>query len=90
MIPQISLSAALLHTLHELLSILGGVQLEECLAEASREGRSGLCDATLCTSQLSCETREEVVLRLLRSQDRYGRQHAEGTFWAIFSMWLIG
>ena len=53
------------------------MQLEECLAKASREGGSGLCNATLCTSQLSCETREEVVLRLLGSEDRYGRQYAE-------------
>ena len=53
------------------------MQLEECLAEASREGGSGLCDATLCTSQLSCEAREEVVLSLLGCEDAHGRQHAE-------------
>ena len=53
------------------------MQLKECLAEASRECRSWLCDTTLCTCQLSCETREEVVLCLLWSQDRYWRQHAE-------------
>ena len=54
------------------------MQLEEGLAEASGEGRSGLCDTALCTSQLSCEAREEVVLGLLCVQDRYGRQHTEG------------
>ena len=54
------------------------MQLEECLTEASREGRSRLSDATLCTSQLSGEAREEVVLGLLGSQDRYWGQYAEG------------
>ena len=54
------------------------MQLEECLAEASREGRSRLCDAALCTCQLSREAREEVVLGLLWCQDRYWRQYAEG------------
>ena len=33
-VDQISLGAALLHALYQLLGILGGVQLEECLAEA--------------------------------------------------------
>ena len=69
--------SSLIHALHELLSILGGVQLEECLAEASREGWSGLCDTALCTSQLSCETRQEVILGLLWSEDRYWRQYTE-------------
>ena len=59
-VDEVSLSAALLHLLHELLSILCGVQLQECLAEASRESRSRLSDTTLCTSQLSSETREEL------------------------------
>ena len=74
-VDEVSLGTALLHLLHEFLSILCGVQLEECLTEASRECRSGLSNTTLCTSQLSCETREEVVLGLLWSQDRYGRQY---------------
>ena len=75
---QVSLSTALLHVANQFLSILSWVQLEECLSEASREGRSRLCDATLCTSQLSCEAREEVVLGLLRVQNRNRRQHTEG------------
>ena len=75
---QISFGTALLHALYQLLSILSGVQLEECLSEASREGRSGLSDAALCTGQLGGEAREEVVLGLLRSQDAHGRQYAEG------------
>ena len=54
------------------------MQLEECLAEASREGRSRLCNTALCTGQLGCETREEVILGLLRAQDRYWRQYSEG------------
>ena len=76
-VDQISLGAALLHLLDQLLSILGGVQLQEGLAEAGREGGGGLGDAALCTCQLSCEAREEVVLSLLWSQDRYWRQYTE-------------
>jgi hypothetical protein len=77
-VDEVSLSTALLHVANELLSILCRMQLQECLAEASRECRSRLCDTTLCTSQLSCEAREEVVLRLLSVQDRNRRQHTEG------------
>ena len=53
------------------------MQFQECLTEASGEGRSRLCDAALCTSQLSCETGQEVILSLLRCQNRYRRQYAE-------------
>ena len=74
---QVSLSTALLHLLNQLLSILCWVELQECLAEASRECRSRLCDATLCTSELCCESREEVVLCLLSAQDRYWRKNSE-------------
>ena len=53
------------------------MQLQECLAEACGEGGGGLGDAALCTSQFCCETGQEVVLGLLRSQDGYGRKYAE-------------
>ena len=74
---KIRLCAALVHLLDQLLAVLGGVQLQERLAKASGEGRSGLCDAALCACQLSCETAQEVVLGLLRCQNRDGRQYAE-------------
>ena len=74
---QVSLRAALFHSLDQLLAVLGGVQLQECLAEACGECRSGLCDAALCSCQLSCEAAQEVVLSLLRCQNRDGRQYAE-------------
>ena len=74
---EISLSAALLHLLYEFFSVLGWVKLEECLSEASRECRSRLCDTTFCTSKLSCEAREEVVLGLLRGEDGYWREYSE-------------
>ena len=56
---QVSLCTALLHLLNQLLSILCWVELQECLAEASRECRSRLSDATLCTCELCCESRED-------------------------------
>ena len=52
---EISLGAALLHLLDKFLGILGRMQFEECLAEASRESRSRLCDTTFCTCQLGGE-----------------------------------
>ena len=76
-VDQVSLSAAHLHLLDQLLSILGGVQLQESLAEASGEGGSGLGDAALGASQLGGEAGQEVVLGLLGAQDRDGRQNAE-------------
>jgi len=76
-VDQISLGTALLHALHELLCILRGMQLQECLAEASAEGGSGLGDAALCAGELSGEAAEEVVLRLLGGEDADGRQYAE-------------
>ena len=53
------------------------MQLQECLTEASRECWSRLGDTALCTSQLSCEAREEVILSLLSVQDRYWWQYTE-------------
>ena len=53
------------------------MQFQECLTEASGEGRCRLCDSALCTSQFSCETGQEVILGLLWCQDRYWRQYAE-------------
>ena len=74
---QVCLSTRLLHLLNQLLSVLSWVQLQECLTEASRECWSRLGDTALCTSQLSCEAREEVVLSLLSVQDRYWWQYTE-------------
>jgi len=37
----------------------------------------GITEPTLCTSQFSCEAREEVVLGLLRCQDGYRRKNSE-------------
>ena len=74
---EVCLSVVLVHLLNQLLSVLCWVQLQECLAEASRECWSRLCDTALCTCQLSCEAREEVVLSLLWSQDRYWRQYTK-------------
>ena len=53
------------------------MEFQECLAEASRESRSWLSDAAFSTCKLSSEAREEVVLGLLWSKDRYWRKHAE-------------
>ena len=53
------------------------MQLQECLAEASGEGRCRLCDSALCTSKLCCESRQEVVLCLILCQDRYRRKYSE-------------
>ena len=53
------------------------MELQECLTEASGEGRCRLCDSALCTSKLCCETGQEVVLCLLRSQDGYRRKYTE-------------
>ena len=74
---EVCLCTALLHLLYKLLCILGRMQLEECLAEASRECWSRLCDAALCTCQLGGEAREEVVLGLLMVKNRNRRQYAE-------------
>ncbi|EJW99285.1 hypothetical protein EVA_12603 [gut metagenome] len=71
------MSVVSLHLLNELLSVLRGVKFEECLAEASRESRSGFSYTTFRTSKLSGEAREEVVLSLVRAEDRNGRKNAE-------------
>ena len=76
-VDQISLGAALLHLLDQLLSVLGGMQLQEGLAEAGGEGRGGLGDAALGAGQLRGEAGQEVVLGLLGGQDGHGRQNAE-------------
>src|SRR5699024_5685935 len=75
---QVGLGAGLLHLLHQLLTVLGGVQLQEGLAEAGGEGGGGLGDAPLGAGQLGGEAGQEVVLGLLRGQDGHGGQHAEG------------
>ena len=53
------------------------MQLQECLSEACGEGRCRLSNTTFCTSQFCCETRQEVVFGLFRSQNGYRRKYAE-------------
>ena len=53
------------------------MQLQESLSETCGESRGRLGNSTLGTSKFCCETRQEVVLGLLRSQNRYRRQYAE-------------
>ena len=74
---EVSLGVVGHHLLNELLSIFSGVERKECLAEASRESRSGLCDAALCSCEFSGEAAEEVVLSLLVVEDSYRRKHTE-------------
>ena len=76
-VDQVSLGAGLLHLLDQLLSVLGGMQLQEGLAEAGREGRGGLGDAALGAGQLRGEAGQEVVLGLLGGQDADRGQNAE-------------
>ncbi|CAN4010045.1 DUF4367 domain-containing protein, partial [Dysosmobacter welbionis] len=75
---QVGLGTGLLHLLYQLLAILGGMQLQEGLAEAGGEGGSGLGDAPLGAGQLGGEAGQEVVLGLLRGQDGNRGQHAKG------------
>ena len=58
--------------------VLGGMEAEECLAEACRESGGGLGDAALGTGELGGEAAQEVVLGLLVVEDGHGGQHAEG------------
>ena len=74
---EISLRTVSFHFLHELLSILSGVEFEERLTEACRESGSRLSDTALCTCEFSSEAREEVVLSLVSIEDRNGRQYTE-------------
>ena len=53
------------------------MQFKECLSEASRECWCRFCDSTFCTGKLSCESRQEVVLCLFRSQYRYRWKYSE-------------
>ena len=76
-VDQVSLGAGLLHLLDQLLSVLGGMQLQEGLAEAGGEGRGGLGDAALGAGQLRGEAGQEVVLGLLGGQDADRGQNAE-------------
>ena len=76
-VDQVSLGAGLFHLLDQLFTVLGGMQLQEGCAEAGGEGGSGLSDAALGAGQLGGEAGQEVVLGLLGSQDRDGRQNAE-------------
>ena len=74
---QVCFCSALLHLLNQLFCVLGRMQLQECLAEASGEGRGRLGDSTLGSCKLCSETGQEVVLSLLRSQNGYRRKYAE-------------
>ena len=75
---EVCFRAGFLHSLNQLLCVFGRVELQECLAEASGEGRSRLGDTALGACQLGGEAAEEVILGLLGSQDGNRRQHAEG------------
>ena len=59
------------------MSVLGRMQLQECLAEACGEGRCRLCDSTLGSCKLCSKSGQEVVLGLLRCQNGYRRKYAE-------------
>ena len=74
---EISLCAALLHSLNKLFAVLCRMKLEECLTEASGECRCRLCDAALCSCKFCCETGQEIVLCLLRCKDGNRRKNAE-------------
>ena len=76
-IDEVSTRAVLLHLADELMRILCRMEFEERLSEARGERRRRFGDAALRTREFRREAREEVVLRLLRRQDRDGRQHAE-------------
>ena len=74
---EVSLCTALLHPLDEFLGVLGRVELKEGLAEAGGEGRGGLGDTALSSSEFGCEAGEEVVLRLLGIKDGDRRKDTE-------------
>ena len=76
-IDEVSTRAVLLHLADEFMRILCRMEFEERLTEARGERRGRLGDAALRAREFRREAREEVVLRLLRRQDRDGRQHAE-------------
>ena len=59
------------------MSIFGRMQLKECLSKACREGRGRFSDSTLGSCKFCSKSRKEVVLSLLRSQDRYRRKYAK-------------
>ena len=50
---QVCLSTNFFHLLNQLFCVFSRMQAQESSTEASREGRSGFCDTTFCTSQLS-------------------------------------
>ncbi len=74
---EVSLGTGLLHLLDELFCVLGRMEFEERLAEASGEGRSRLGDSALSSCEFCSEAGEEVVLCLLRVQDGNRRKYAE-------------
>ena len=66
-----------LHSLHELLTVFGRMQGEECCSEACGEGGGRLGDTALCSGELGGEAAQEVVFGLLggllRTHRRSGR-----------------
>ena len=76
-IHKVCLCTALLHALHKLFRILGRMQLEESLTEASRESRGRLGDAALGSRELCRKAGQEVILGLLRRQNGDRRQYAK-------------
>ena len=53
------------------------MQFQECLSEASGEGRGRLGDSALGSCKLGCETGQEIILGLFRSQDGDRRKNSE-------------
>ena len=53
------------------------MQLQECLAEACREGRSRLGNSALGSCKFCSKSGQEIVLSLLWCQNRYWRKYAE-------------
>ena len=74
---EVSGGAYFLHSLHEFLTVLGGVQGEERSSEASGEGGGRLGDAALCAGELGGEAAQEVIFGLLGGQLGNGRKYSE-------------
>ena len=70
---EVSGGAYFLHSLDELLTVLGGMQGEECCSEASGESGGRLGDTALCSGELGGEAAQEVVFGLLGGQLGNGR-----------------
>ena len=59
------------------LTVLGGMQGEECCSEACGEGGGRLGDTALCSGEFGGEAAQEVVFGLLGGQLGNGRKYSE-------------